>query len=123
MKYKVILVSDIRVRYKFYFGGGRIQNGSWGGYRTYLLIQNIHDGVLIKAYKQKYSDEKEKVDFYWLDDSISKIGLGEESATIHWRNGGTSVEEMDISFGRYRPADYARFYNDFLDPCPGSPKT
>lgn len=104
----------------FYFGGSRIRNGGWGCYGEdgcgeYLLIQNILDEAVIGAYAGKYGEEKEKVDFYWLDDSAESIELSDDSVIIHWRDGETSKKEMEISSERYRPADYAGFYNDFLE--------
>ncbi len=104
----------------FYYNGGRIQDGGWGCYGeggcgNYLLIQNILDATVIGAYAEKYGEIKEKVDFYWLDDSVESIELSEEKVIIHWRDGGTSTKKMDIPAERYRPTDYANFYNDFLE--------
>ena len=104
----------------FYYDGSKIQNGGWGCYSEggcgdYLIIQNVLDEALIKAYQEKYGEAKETVDFYWLDDSVEEIQLGEDQITIRWRDGETSVVEMDFSEKRYCPSRYSVFYNDFLD--------
>ncbi len=104
----------------FYLRGGHIQDGGWGCYGEggcgkYLLIQNLLDEAVIGAYVEKYGEIKEKVDFYWLDDSIESIELSEDKVILHWRDGETSTREMDIPAKRYRPTDYANFYNDFLE--------
>lgn len=104
----------------FCYSGLRIQNGGWGCYGEggcgkYLLIQNILDGAIIVAYAEKYGEKKERVDFYWLDDSIEGIELNESDVTIHWRDGGASFVKMDFSEKRYHPTSYADFYNNFLE--------
>ena len=104
----------------FYYNGGHIQNGGWGCYGEggcgkYLLIQNILDAAVIGAYAEKFGEVKENVDFYWLDDSIEGIELGEDKVTIHWRDGETSIAGMEFSEARYKPTSYTDFYNDFLE--------
>lgn len=104
----------------FYYDGERIQNGGWGcfgegGCGSYLLIQNNLDAAMIRAYYDKFGERKDRVDFYWLDDSIESIDLGENKVTIHWRDGGISEEKMYFSEERFTPARYSDFYNDFLD--------
>ena len=104
----------------FYYDGSKIQNGGWGCYNEggcgdYLIIQNVLDEALIKAYQEKYGEAKESVEFYWLDDSVEEIQLGEDHIVIHWRDGKTSVVEMDFCEERYCPSRYSVFYNDFLD--------
>ena len=104
----------------FYYDGVKIQNGGWGCYGEggcgqYLIIQNRLDEAMIAAYEDKYGEEKETVEFYWLDDTVEEIRLGERQITIQWRDGGTSVVEMDFSEERFCPSRYSDFYNDFLD--------
>lgn len=104
----------------FYWCGAHIQNGGWGCYGeggcgNYLVIQNILDEALIKAYAEKYGDEKDRVDFYWLDDTMEDIELSGDGVTIHWRDGETSIVKMDFSEDRYKPDAYADFYNEYLE--------
>lgn len=104
----------------FYYDGVKIQNGGWGCYGEggcgeYLIIQNRLDEAMITAYEDKYGEKKETVEFYWLDDTVEEIRLGEHQITIQWRDGETSVVEMDFSEERYCPSRYSDFYNDFLD--------
>ena len=104
----------------FYYRGGRIQDGGWGCYGesgcgAFLIIQNILDKAVIQAYAGKYGEEKAKVDFYWLDDSIGSMELNDNGVVIHWRDGTTSAQAMDFSEDRYRPTAYAGFYNNFLE--------
>ena len=104
----------------FYYDRVKIQNGGWGCYGEggcgeYLIIQNRLDEAMITAYEDKYGEKKETVEFYWLDDTVEEIRLGEHQITIQWRDGETSVVEMDFSEERYCPSRYSDFYNDFLD--------
>ena len=55
------------------------------------------------------------MDFYWLDDTVDEIKLGEDRVTIRWKDGEVSTAEMDFIERRYVPSAYADFYNDFLD--------
>mgnify|MGYP000844971004 CR=1 FL=1 len=104
----------------FYYDGEKIQNGGWGCYSEggcgdYLIIQNNLDAAMIEAYADKYGERKEQVDYYWLDDSMESIELGENKVTIHWRDGDTSVVEMEFAKKQYEPSSYSDFYNAFLD--------
>lgn len=104
----------------FYYDGERIQNGGWGCYGeggcgSYLLIQNNLDAAMIRAYYDKFGERKDRVDYYWLDDSVESIDLDENKVTIHWRDGGTSEEKMYFSEERFTPTRYSDFYGDFLD--------
>lgn len=104
----------------FYYDGIKIQNGGWGCYGEggcgeYLLIQNNLDAAMIEAYEGKYGERKEHVDFYWLDDNVESIELGEDTVTIHWQDGGTSVVEMEFAGEGFKPTSYSNFYNAFLD--------
>ncbi len=104
----------------FYMDGAHIRDGGWGCYGgdgcgNYLIIQNILDEAVIEAYSEKYGDEKNRVDFWWLDDTMEKIALGLDEVTIHWRDRETSAVKMKYPEDRYRPDAYAEFYNDFLE--------
>ena len=104
----------------FYYEGEKIQGGGWGCYGDggcgdYLVIQTVLDEAIIAAYRKKYGEMKESVEFYWLDDLIEDIELGEELVTIYWRDGEASIVEMEFSEKRYSPSRYSVFYNDFLD--------
>ncbi|MBO6158864.1 MAG: recombinase family protein [Firmicutes bacterium] len=104
----------------FYYDGEKIQNGGWGCYGaegcgSYLLIQNRLDEAVIAAFEEKYGERKERVDYYWLDDTVESIELDERTVTIRWKDGDASTVEMDFSEGRYTPSAYADFYNEFLD--------
>jgi len=104
----------------FYYDGIKIQNGGWGCYGeggcgSYLLIQNNLDAALIEAYAEKFGERKERVDFYWVDDTVESIKLGEDIVTIRWRDGEISVVEMEFVGAEFRPSNYSDFYNDFLD--------
>ena len=104
----------------FYYDGVRILDGGWGCYSEggcgeYLIIQNRLDEAMISAYEEKYGEKKETVEYYWLDDTIKEIQMGEKQITIQWRDGETSVVEMNFSEERYFPSCYSVIYNDFLD--------
>lgn len=104
----------------FFYRGEKIQGGGWGCYGeagcgNYLVIQTILDEAVIEAYEEKYGARKETVEFYWLDDTVESIEPGENKVTIRWRDGETSVVEMNVSEERYNPTRYSDFYNDFLD--------
>lgn len=104
---------------RFYLKGGYIHDGGWGCYGgdgcgKYLIIQNILDEAVIGAYAEKYGEEKDRVDFWWLDDTVEKIELSDE-VTIHWRDGETSMVKMEYPEDRFKPDAYAEFYNEFLE--------
>ena len=104
----------------FFYRGVKIQGGGWGCYGeagcgNYLVIQTILDEAVIEAYEDKYGERKKTVEFYWLDDTVESIEPGEDKVTIRWRDGETSVVEMNVSEERYNPTRYSDFYNDFLD--------
>ena len=104
----------------FYYDGGHIQNGGWGCYGDggcgeYLVIQNNLDEAVIRAYDKKYGERKDRVDFYWLDDSVERIEPREDDVTICWKDGTKTTEPMYFSKRKYKPAAYADFYNDYLD--------
>lgn len=46
---------------------------------------------------------------------MEEIKLGEDQVTIQWRDGETSVVEMNFSEKRYCPTRYSDFYSDYLD--------
>ena len=103
----------------FSFKGSRIQNGGWGCYgeggcREFLIIQTVLDEALIKAYAGKYGEEKDKVEFYWLDDYIEKIELDEEKVLVYWRDGDIGAKRLDFYHEDFKPGAYARFYNGYL---------
>lgn len=103
----------------FFIKGKNINNGGWGCYgdggcREYLLIQNILDEALIKAYKTKFGEEKKSVEFYWIDDTIESISLTDDTVIIHWKDGEVSEDKLKYVEARLRPAPYADFYNTYL---------
>ena len=104
----------------FYYDGEKILNGGWGCYgeegcSSYLIIQNNLDQAMISAYMGKFGERMDKVDYYWLDDTVECIELDEEKVTIHWRDGETSVVEMEFARPEFKPTTYSDFYNAFLD--------
>ena len=70
---------------------------------------------MIAAYEEKYGVKKKRIDFYWLDDDVEEIQLGEDHVTIQWRDGEASVIEMNVSEERFFPTRYSVFYNHYLD--------
>ncbi len=103
----------------FSYMGRRIQNGGWGCYgdggcRKYLLIQNFLDAAVISSYNEKFDEEAEQVDFYWLDDSVEGIRLGEDKVTICWKAGGRNRVKLRVSDERFLPSAFADYYNGFL---------
>lgn len=104
----------------FYYNGAHIQNGGWGCYGEggcgrYLVIQNNLDEAVIKAYERKYGEKKERVDFYWLDDSMERIEPKEDEVTVFWKDGTESSTAMLFTKDKYKPGTYADFYNDYLE--------
>ena len=73
------------------------------------------DEAVIKAYEQKYGEKKQRVDFYWLDDSVERIEPKEDEVTLLWKDGTVTTEPMHFSKRKYKPTAYADFYNDYLD--------
>ena len=105
---------------RFTYCGKRIKNGGWGCYgksgcKSYLILQSVLDDAIIRAYKKKYGEIKEKVDFYWIEDSMDRIVPNEDSVKIYWRDGSTSVERMTIEREGFYPSEYAEKYNTFIE--------
>ena len=103
----------------FTYKGERIRNGGWGCYgkngcAKYLIIQNFLDAAVIEAFYEKYGERKERVDFYWLDDTVERIELDKTRVTIHWQDGEATRVKMAISDERFAPSEYADYYNGFL---------
>ena len=101
------------------FSAPNIRNGGWGCYSEngcgeYLLIQNVLDEAIIGIYAEKYGEKKVNVDFYWLDDCVESIELGEDNVIIRWRDGETSMAGMDFLEERFNPTRFSDFYNGYL---------
>ena len=103
----------------FTYNGERILNGGWGCYggngcAKYLIIQNFLDTAVLDAYQEKYGERMERVDFYWLDDTVAGIDLDKECVTVHWRDGKDTAIKLRIPDARFSPEEYADYYNGFL---------
>lgn len=101
-------------------GGQKFSNGGWGCYgpngcKQYLMIQNLLDTAMITAYKQKYGKTLDKVDYYWLDDLVDRIELGEDLVTVCWKDGDKQTLLLTIPRKQYLPKQAAQKYNCFLD--------
>lgn len=104
----------------FYINGRTIENGAWGCYgeggcNNYLLIRNVLDEALLKAYEVKFSEKKESVEYYWLDDNVEKINLAEDTVTIKWKDGEESTETLNYPKNEVKPEAFASTYNAFLE--------
>lgn len=100
---------------------GRKKKGGWGcfgegGCRKYLLLQSLLDPAMIKAYDDKYHVRKEKVDFFWLDDSMESIRLTiHNSVEICWKDGSKTKRMMSVDCADFDPVECAGKYNRFLE--------
>ncbi len=99
--------------------GRSIAGGGWGCYldggcRSYLIVQEILDEALLRAYKEKYGEEKKSVEFYWIDDTVSSISLTEESVIVSWKDGTVTDAEMKFWDKKYLPSSFAKSYNKLL---------
>lgn len=117
--------------YPVYFGGKHIQNGGWGCYgengcRKFLLIQNVLDEAMLEAYDEKHRVEGKngrvkvtkrpsRVDYYWLDDLIDEIRLGDNVVTVFWKDGKTDTRQFAFPHSDYRPENAVVKYNAHLD--------
>ncbi len=104
----------------FYLNGRTIQNGGWGCYgeggcRDYLLIRNVLDEALLRAYEVKFSEKKESVEYYWLDDMIESLTLSDDTVSIKWKDGEESREKIYFPKSELTPRAFASTYNAYLD--------
>ena len=104
----------------FYLNGRTIQNGGWGCYgeggcASFLLMRNVLDEALLKAYEIKFFEKKKSVEYYWLDDTIEKITLTDETVTIKWKDGTESREKLNYPKKELKPKAFAATYNAYLD--------
>lgn len=105
--------------YPLYFGGRHVQGGGWGCYgsrgcRRFLLLQSVLDDAMLRAYRRRYGNALDRVDYYWLDDLVDRISLKEEQVTIRWKDGRRSRLRLKFPHGQYHPAKAAVRYNDYL---------
>ena len=103
----------------FYYNGHPIQNGGWGCYgeggcRGYLLMRNVLDDALLRAYGTKFSEKKGSVEFYWLDDTVDNISLSDDSVAVTWKDGTTTKETLNFPKPELRPEAFASIYNTYL---------
>ena len=103
----------------FYYNGHPIQNGGWGCYGEggcggYLLMRNVLDDALLRAYGTKFSEKKESVEFYWLDDTVDNISLSDDSVAVTWKDGTTTKETLNFPKPELRPEAFASIYNTYL---------
>lgn len=106
--------------YPVYFGGRHVRSGGWGCYgpkgcRQFLLIQNLLDGAMLKAYRRKYGEAPARVDYYWLEDLVERIVLREERVIIRWKDGKKSRIRLKLPHEHYHPATAAARYNEYLE--------
>ena len=106
--------------YPIYFGGKHVLNGGWGCYgpkgcRQFLLIQNVLDEAVLAAYQMKYCSRPERVDYWWLDELMEEIALGEEAVRIRWRDGDELTLSLNPPHEHYIPSNAATRYNAYLE--------
>lgn len=78
-------------------------------------MRNVLDEALLKAYEIKFFEKKESVDYYWLDDTIERITLTDETVTIKWKDGTESREKFNFPKKELKPKAFASTYNAYLD--------
>ena len=104
----------------FYLNGHTIKNGGWGCYgeggcREYLLMRDVLDEAILKAYKIKFGEKKESVEYYWLDDTIDNIILSDDIVTIKWKDGTESREKLYFPKSEFKPKAFASTYNAYIE--------
>ena len=103
------------------FAKERIHDGGWGCYGedgcgAYLVIQNLLDAVLIDACEEKYGERMERVDYYWVDDTMEEILLKQNNTVeIHWRDGEVTRRKLRITHPQLEPMASAERWNGYLD--------
>ncbi len=104
----------------FFMNGRTIKSGGWGCYSDggcgeYLLVENFLSEALIKAYKDKYGEEKKTAEFYWIDDSIDSISLTEDTVLVRWKDGTVSITPMKFGEVKNMPSEFAKTYNAYVE--------
>lgn len=103
----------------FYYNGHTIKNGGWGCYgeggcRSYLLMRNVLDEALLKAYALKFLDRIDSVEFYWIDEKIDAITLTDDKVTIKWKDGTESKEKLNYPKAHLKAEAFASTYNAYI---------
>ena len=106
--------------YPIYFGREHVLNGGWGCYgpkgcRQFLLIQNVLDEAVLAAHQLKYGSKPERVDYWWLDELMEEIALGEEAVRIRWKDGDELTLPLNPPHEHYIPSNAATRYNAYLE--------
>lgn len=104
-----------------YFGGQRVRrSGGWGCYgprgcHRFLMVQNVLDDAMLRAYKQKHGETLERVDYYWLDEMVEQIEFGKNRVTVRWRDGDEQTLLLNLPHEHFDPVNAAARYNAYLE--------
>ncbi len=103
----------------FYAYHKTIKSGGWGCYGEggcgeYLLPELFLNEALIRAYKDKYGEEKKSAEFYWIDDTIEGITLTEDTVIVRWKDGTVTSTRMKFDEVKNMPSEFAKTYNIYI---------
>jgi len=106
--------------YPVYFGGRQVLGGGWGCYGPrgcghFLMLQPLLDEAMLTAYREKYGQALEQVDYYWLDELVEKITFEADRVSVLWRDGGSAGIQLHLTHGDMLPSRAAEKYNAYLD--------
>ena len=79
------------------------------------LIQSMLDEALLDAHEEKFCTRPEKVDYWWLDELMEEIALGEEAVRIRWKDGDELTLPLNPPHEHYIPSNAATRYNAYLE--------
>lgn len=91
-----------------------------GGCGQYMVLEPYLDAAVLRTHREleaKYdAEEVPGVEYYWLDEEVEHIALGQDdSVTIVWKNGHSTEAEMNFRDERQKPAAVAELYRELLE--------
>lgn len=104
-----------------YFGKEYFLSG-WGCYReggchNYLILDDhLNEGMLTALHRLHWQYGSQRtVEYFWLDELVEDIRLGENGLEVSWKNGRTTSAEFEFTNALQNPVKAAGQYNRYLE--------
>ena len=80
----------------------------------FIMRSRTVDAAVLNAYREHYGqDDKESVEYYWVEEYIEKIDIGkhngddDKTITVHWKDGESTEVQTNIKKDIYLPRSLA----------------